>query len=58
MARATEPDDVHQVLVDVARRLAPWPTGDEPGRSVVEHALTGDAPPVRASAAPPPEPST
>lgn len=54
--RAARPASVREVLVEAARRIAPWPTGDAPGPSVVDQALAGDAPPIRRSAGPQTEP--
>lgn len=50
MARRSRPASIRETLVEAARRIAPWPTADAPGRSVVDQALAGDAPPVRRSA--------
>lgn len=48
--RRSAPASIREVLVEAARRIAPWPTGDAPGPSVVDQALAGDAPPIRRSA--------
>ena len=48
--RAARPASIREVLVETARRIAPWPSAARPGPSIVDQALAGDAPPVRRSA--------
>ena len=39
--RAARPASIREVLVETARRIAPWPSAARPGPSIVDQALAG-----------------
>ena len=43
--RDREPRPWPDVVVDLARRFAPWPTVDDPVRSALDEAIAGDTEP-------------
>jgi hypothetical protein len=47
--RAARPASIREVLVETARRIAPWPSAERTGRTALDEAIAGENRPIRRS---------